>query len=83
MSFWSRHQIFEKNSIILVVGILAVVAIGASLALGPMVIMFSAQLAWQLGFRSPLRWTTLPLLAPCLVLGLLLPLAYLTRRRLT
>jgi len=28
MSFWSRHQIFEKNSIILVVGILAVVAIG-------------------------------------------------------
>jgi len=27
MSFWARHQVFEKNSIILVVGILLVVAI--------------------------------------------------------
>src|SRR5216683_970315 len=28
MSFWTRHQVFEKNSIILIVGILAVIAIG-------------------------------------------------------
>ena len=28
MSFWSRHQIFEKNSIVLVAGILVVIAIG-------------------------------------------------------
>ena len=28
MSFWTRHQIFEKNSIVLVVGILLVIAIG-------------------------------------------------------
>jgi cytochrome c oxidase cbb3-type subunit 2 len=28
MSFWTRHQVFEKNSIILIVGILLVIAIG-------------------------------------------------------
>src|SRR6516164_7438332 len=36
MSFWSRHQIFEKNSIILVVGILAVVAIGGLVEIVPL-----------------------------------------------
>ena len=36
MSFWSRHQIFEKNSIILVVGILAVVAIGGIVEIVPL-----------------------------------------------
>ena len=28
MSFWTRHHIFEKNSIVLIGGILAVIAIG-------------------------------------------------------
>src|ERR1051325_12159474 len=28
MSFWTRHQIFEKNSIVLIAGILVVIAIG-------------------------------------------------------
>ena len=36
MSFWSRDQIFEKNSIILVVGILAVVAIGGIVEIVPL-----------------------------------------------
>ena len=36
MSFWSRHQIFEKNSIILVVGIFAVVAIGGIVEIVPL-----------------------------------------------
>ena len=36
MSFWSRHQILEKNSIILVVGILAVVAIGGIVEIVPL-----------------------------------------------
>ncbi len=36
MSFWNRHQIFEKNSIILVVGILAVVAIGGLVEITPL-----------------------------------------------
>jgi len=36
MSFWSRHQIFEKNSNILVVGILAVVAIGGIVEIVPL-----------------------------------------------
>ena len=30
MSFWTRHHIFEKNSIVLVGGILAVIAIGGA-----------------------------------------------------
>lgn len=57
---------------------LAVLAIGAALALGPMVLLFTGRLAWQLG--APMRLATL--LALCLVLDLLLPLAYLARRRL-
>src|ERR1700749_695529 len=36
MAFWARHQIFEKNSIILVVGILAVVAIGGLVEIVPL-----------------------------------------------
>src|SRR6266480_4562808 len=36
MSFWTRHQIFEKNSIILVVGILAVIAIGGLVEITPL-----------------------------------------------
>ena len=60
---------------------LAVVAIGASLALFPLLALFTAQLAWQLGSRSHFNWITS--LAPCAALGLLLPLAYLGRRRLT
>ena len=27
MSFWNRHKIFEKNSIVLIAGILVVIAI--------------------------------------------------------
>src|SRR3978361_1901173 len=36
MSFWSRHQIFEKNSIVLVGGILAVIAIGGLVEITPL-----------------------------------------------
>jgi cytochrome c oxidase cbb3-type subunit 2 len=36
MSFWSRHQILEKNSIILIVGILAVIAIGGLVEITPL-----------------------------------------------
>jgi cytochrome c oxidase cbb3-type subunit 2 len=36
MSFWARHQIFEKNSIILVVGILLVIAIGGLVEITPL-----------------------------------------------
>ncbi|HEV8390915.1 MAG TPA: cytochrome-c oxidase, cbb3-type subunit II [Dongiaceae bacterium] len=36
MSFWTRHQIFEKNSIILVAGILVVVAIGGLVEITPL-----------------------------------------------
>src|SRR5665811_1864995 len=36
MSFWTRHQIFENNSIILVVGILAVIAIGGLVEITPL-----------------------------------------------
>src|SRR5438046_2027333 len=36
MSFWTRHQVFEKNSIILVVGILAVIAIGGLVEITPL-----------------------------------------------
>lgn len=64
---------------------LAVVAIGVSLAFGPMLVFFTtAHLAWQLGLRNPVDLTKLlALVAPCLVLGVLLPLAQLARRRLT
>ena len=36
MSFWTRHHIFEKNSIILVVGILLVIAIGGLVEITPL-----------------------------------------------
>jgi len=36
MSFWTRHHIFEKNSIILVLGILAVVSIGGLVEIVPL-----------------------------------------------
>jgi cytochrome c oxidase cbb3-type subunit 2 len=36
MSFWARHQILEKNSIILVIGILLVVAIGGLVEITPL-----------------------------------------------
>ncbi|MCA1434984.1 MULTISPECIES: cytochrome-c oxidase, cbb3-type subunit II [unclassified Bradyrhizobium] len=36
MSFWTRHQIFEKNSIILIVGILLVVAVGGLVEITPL-----------------------------------------------
>jgi len=36
MSFWTRHQIFEKNSIVLVVAILLVVAIGGLVEIAPL-----------------------------------------------
>src|SRR2546430_233805 len=36
MSFWTRHQIFEKNSIILVAGILVVIAIGGLVEITPL-----------------------------------------------
>src|SRR6202162_520486 len=36
MSFWTRHQIFEKNSIVLVIGILIVIAIGGLVEIVPL-----------------------------------------------
>ena len=36
MSVWARHQVFEKNSIILVVGILLVIAIGGLVEITPL-----------------------------------------------
>src|SRR3954471_5484326 len=36
MSFWSRHLIFEKNSIVLVAGILVVIAIGGLVEIAPL-----------------------------------------------
>ncbi len=36
MSFWNRHHIFEKNSIILVLGILAVVSVGGLVEIVPL-----------------------------------------------
>src|SRR5215213_6595413 len=36
MSVWTRHQIFEKNSIVLIVGILAVIAIGGLVEITPL-----------------------------------------------
>ncbi|HEY0329710.1 MAG TPA: cytochrome-c oxidase, cbb3-type subunit II [Rhodopseudomonas sp.] len=35
-TFWDRHKIFEKNSIVLIVGILAVVAIGGLVEITPL-----------------------------------------------
>ncbi len=36
MSFWTRHQVLEKNSILLVIGILLVVAIGGLFEIAPL-----------------------------------------------
>ena len=36
MSLWNRHKIFEKNSIILIAGILAVIAIGGLVEITPL-----------------------------------------------
>jgi cytochrome c oxidase cbb3-type subunit 2 len=36
MSFWSRHQIFEKNSIVLIAGIILVIAIGGIVEIAPL-----------------------------------------------
>ena len=36
MSFWTRHQILEKNSIVLIVGILSVIAIGGLVEITPL-----------------------------------------------
>ena len=36
MSFWARHHIFEKNSIVLIVGILVVIAIGGLVEITPL-----------------------------------------------
>ena len=36
MSFWNRHQIFEKNSIILIIGILVVISIGGLVQITPL-----------------------------------------------
>ncbi len=36
MSFWQRHQVFEKNSIILVIGILLMVAVGGLVEITPL-----------------------------------------------
>lgn len=36
MSLWSRHQIFEKNSIVLLVGVLIVIAIGGLVEIVPL-----------------------------------------------
>jgi hypothetical protein len=36
MSLWQRHQIFEKNSVFLVLGILVVIAIGGLIEITPL-----------------------------------------------
>ncbi|MEY9688399.1 cbb3-type cytochrome oxidase cytochrome c subunit [Bradyrhizobium elkanii] len=36
MSIWNRHKIFEKNSIILIAGILVVIAIGGLVEITPL-----------------------------------------------
>ena len=36
MSLWSKHAVFEKNSIILLIGILIVVAIGGLVEIVPL-----------------------------------------------
>jgi len=36
MSLWSRHQILEKNSIVLIIGILLVIAIGGLVEIAPL-----------------------------------------------
>ena len=36
MSMWTRHQILEKNSILLVIGILLVIAVGGIVEIAPL-----------------------------------------------
>src|SRR5271169_695931 len=36
MSFWARHHVFEKNAIVLIAGILAVIAIGGLVEITPL-----------------------------------------------
>jgi cytochrome c oxidase cbb3-type subunit 2 len=36
MSLWQKHAIFEKNSIILVIGVLVVIAIGGLVEITPL-----------------------------------------------
>ena len=36
MSFWTRHQIFERNSIILIIGIFVVIAVGGLVEITPL-----------------------------------------------
>ena len=36
MSFWQKHAIFEKNSIVLIIGILVVIAIGGLVEIVPL-----------------------------------------------
>ena len=36
MSLWSKHAIFEKNSIVLVIGVLVVIAIGGLVEIAPL-----------------------------------------------
>jgi cytochrome c oxidase cbb3-type subunit II len=36
MSFWAKHQVFEKNSIALVIGVLVVIAIGGLVEIAPL-----------------------------------------------
>ena len=36
MSVWQKHQVFEKNSIVLLLGILVVVAIGGIVEVAPL-----------------------------------------------
>ena len=36
MSFWNRHKIFEKNSIVLIAGIVVVIAIGGLVEITPL-----------------------------------------------
>jgi cytochrome c oxidase cbb3-type subunit 2 len=36
MSFWNRHQILEKNSVLLIIGILLVVAVGGLVEIAPL-----------------------------------------------
>ena len=36
MSLWSKHAIFEKNSIVLVIGVLVVIAIGGLVEITPL-----------------------------------------------
>ena len=36
MSLWAKHQIFEKNSIVLLIGVLIVIAIGGLVEIVPL-----------------------------------------------